>query len=265
MSDDAQAAAKRAELEEKRRAARRARVLGSSGSRLDAICGIAGTRKNGDYTDTTPQADAESGHEHVEPLIPSPPESSQPLPIKPIESTSQSTDERNDVTEITLKPSRAARARAIAAETRPRPSGATSGSRSASSTSYAKTDIQIPANKKDLKQRQARVLGFVLAFIYAVLCAKLPQYSTHWTTAFLAMDVLMWLGVFHTYSASQSGGVVLQFVISSFAPNDSEKSKIIVDSIDYAFRVVKGCYYVVQDALIAQFFVAFISGLSSSF
>lgn len=253
MSDNE--AEKQTALEEKRRAARRARILGSGSQRLDTICGIPSSLNSATKPST------EEGENPVEPLLvektssspsaqhsdhtPSSPTSSDPL------TTSQST-EMAQSRPLRYSGSREPKWESFHPPASQQSSKATSPS-STLSTVTAESNNTIPTAQTNLLSRkQGLLIGFIFALLLALCQIFSPSRSIHAATAFVALEFLMWMRVLRPTGTQETDSFsnVTNFILSS------ESSPMA--SLSILIRYGKVFYFTLQDWLISQFLVIVI-------
>lgn len=263
MSDDA--AAKQAALEEKRRAARRARVLNASGSRLDSICGLVGGSNSSASSDPTPQVSANETHQHSPSAVaPSSPASSVHDPaVAPLINEFPVLPDSNDASGPS--PTRVTKSRISTVDSTPKKPASNDSIPASINTSplAAAFNEQSHVTPKisDLKQKQALVVGLILALALSIIEVKYPKYSTTASTAFWAMDMLMWVGVF--VNGASAAPSTFNLLLTTLLPSNPEGSNLISKGVSQAMGWTKAVYHVLQDWLIAQFFTLLWSALKS--
>lgn len=263
MSDEV--AAKQATLEEKRRAARRARILGSSDSRLGAICGLVGSTHTGGASDTGAAGAAEESHQHT-PISGSDsdaPASSYDPKVLPLLSEVPSIPEPS-----TMDASNANKAtitRSSNSEPKIRSTASTNTTAFPSDPSALiaamKEQNTAPPKGNELKRKQALVVGVLLALVLAIVEIKFAKYATTARTAFWALDMLMWVGVFAT--ATDSLPPTLNLLFATVLPATGEKGEIIKKGLSQAIGWTKAVYHVLQDWLVAQFFTILYAAIKA--
>lgn len=256
MSD--KEAERQSALEEKRRAARRARVLGSGSSRLDTICGIPSALNNA----TKPSLEAEE--RPVEPLLvektsssPSAHHSDQTpalTPSSPSLATDKST-EANQTRSSRYSGSREPKWESFHPPASQQNSKASSPS-SKSTNMPVESDYVIPTPQTNLLSRkQGLLLGFLFALLLALCQVFLPSRAIHAATAFVALEFLMWMRVLRPTGTQETDSFsnVTNFILSS------ESSPMA--SLSLLIRYGKVFYFTLQDWLISQFLVIVITAI----
>lgn len=263
MSDEA--AAKQAALEEKRRAARRARILNASGSRLDAICGLVGSPNSQGAVDADAPATSDEGHQHGETSSTSTSalSSSYDPKVLPLLSESPVLTESS-----TTAPSDSSKATKSRTSTRDATSAPTSYG---STTSSPETPAPIMAALKekaeptpkanDLKRKQALVVGVLLAVLLAFVEIKFPKYASTARMAFWAMDMLMWVGVFVSGANNLPSSATL--LITTFFSSNPELAEVVKKTLSQVVGWSQAVFHVLQEWLIAQFIIILFSAFKA--
>lgn len=263
MSDEA--AAKQAAIEEKRRAARRARILNASGSRLDAICGLVGSPNSNGSTDADAAVASDEGHQHAATSTPSEADVSSSYDPKVLPLLSESPLLPDSSTIPFTDNSKATKSRTSNRDTTPSttlPVQATPATSKSAPMMSALKDQSEPAPKaNDLKRKQALVLGIILAISLAFVEIKFPKYASTARMAFWAMDMIMWVGVFASGANNLPSSVTL--LLTSLFSSNPDLANVVKRTLSQVIGWSQAVYHVLQEWLIAQFIIIMFTAIKS--